>query len=118
MSSAGGWCGTAACVRSAVTSKFTEEGDFKNIPPIETMIPGFDLIGWQGFMAPKNTPRDTVMRLNAAFNEVLKDNDVRRFYASNNLLTAGGTPEDFGARIQRDLAFYGRVAKDAGIVPQ
>jgi tripartite-type tricarboxylate transporter receptor subunit TctC len=118
MSSAGAAVREGRLQAVAVTSRLKEDSDFKEIPPIEQTIPGFDLIGWQGIMVPKDTSRDTVMRLNAAFNQVLRDDDVRRFYQSNSIENAGGTPDDFAARIKHDLEFYGRIAREAKIEPQ
>ncbi|PWT91261.1 MAG: hypothetical protein C5B56_04115 [Proteobacteria bacterium] len=102
----------------AVTSTERTGGDFRDLPSISDTIPGFELVGWQGIMAPKDTPGDVVMRLNGAFNQVLAEDEVRAAFQNSNLEIAGGTPEAFGARIARDFAFYGRVAKEAKIEPQ
>lgn len=102
----------------AVTSKERTGGEFKDLPAISDTIPGFDLIGWQGIMVPKDTRREVVLRLNQAFNQVLAEDEVRAAFAANNIEIVGGTPEAFGARIARDFAFYGQVAKAARIEPQ
>ena len=102
----------------AVTSGKRTTTDFTELPPISETIPGFELVGWQGIMVPKATPREIVMRLNDAFSKVLAEDQVRTLIGAANLEVAGGTPEAFGAQVSRDLEFYGRVAKQAGIVPQ
>ncbi|HWM48437.1 MAG TPA: tripartite tricarboxylate transporter substrate binding protein [Xanthobacteraceae bacterium] len=102
----------------AITSKERNTGDFKDVPPIAETIPGFDLVGWQGIMVTRDTPRDLVLKLNAAFNKVLAEDEVKAFLRKGNLEVAGGTPEDFAAKIKHDTAFYGRVAKEAKIEPQ
>jgi len=102
----------------AITSKERNTGDFKDVPPIAETIPGFDLVGWQGIMVTRDTPRNIVLKLNAAFNKVLAEDEVKAFLRKGNLEVAGGTPEDFAAKIKHDIAFYGRVAKEAKIEPQ
>src|SRR6185295_19523912 len=59
----------------AITSKERASGDFKDVPPIGETVPGFDLVGWQGIMVPRDTPRDIVMNLNAALNKVLAEDE-------------------------------------------
>jgi tripartite-type tricarboxylate transporter receptor subunit TctC len=102
----------------ALTSKEPASGDFKGVPPLADTIPGFEIIGWQGIGVTKGTPHDIVMKLNEAFNKVLAEDEVKEFMRKGNLALVGGTPETFGARIQRDYAFYGKVAKDNKIEPQ
>ena len=79
---------------------------------------GFDLIGWQGIMLPKDSPRDVVMAINEAFNKVLEDAEVRKMFEGAGLKIEGGTPEYFAARVKRDFEFYGKVAREAKIEPQ
>jgi tripartite-type tricarboxylate transporter receptor subunit TctC len=102
----------------AITSKDRNTGDFKDVPPLAETVPGFDLVGWQGIMVPRDTPRDVVMKLNEAFNKVLAEDEVKEFIRKGNLELVGGTPEAFGAKLKHDYEFYGRVAKQAKIEPQ
>jgi tripartite-type tricarboxylate transporter receptor subunit TctC len=102
----------------AITSKNRNTGDFKDVAPIGETIPGFELVGWQGIMVPRDTPRDIVLNLNAAMNKVLAEDDVIAFTRNGNLEMTGGTPEAFAAQIKHDYEFYGRIAKEAKIEPQ
>ena len=102
----------------AITSKNRNTGDFKNVPPISETVPGFELVGWQGIMAPKDTPRDIVMNLNAALNKVLQEDELVAFTRNGYLELAGGAPERFAEQIKRDSEMYGRITKEAKIEPQ
>ena len=44
----------------------------------EAGIPGFDVSAWFGYWAPKGTPADIIVQLNAATSEALADPGVRR----------------------------------------
>lgn len=102
----------------ALTTLEPAGGDFEGVPPLANTIPGFEIVGWQGIGVPKDTPHDTVIRLNEAFNKVLAEEEVKEFIRKGNLKLEGGTPEKFGEKIKRDYAFYGKVAKDNKIEPQ
>jgi tripartite-type tricarboxylate transporter receptor subunit TctC len=102
----------------AITSTPAPGSFFKDLPLISQTVPNFDLMGWQGIMVPRETPRDVVMTINEAFNKVLEDEEVRKMFATADLKIEGGTPEYFAARVKRDYEFYGKIAKEAAIVPQ
>lgn len=102
----------------SITSAPAPGSYFADLPQISQDIAGFDLIGWQGVMVPKETPRDVVMTLNEAFNKVLEDADVRKMFESAGLKIEGGAPEYFAARVKRDYEFYGRITKEANVIPQ
>lgn len=62
----------------AVTSK-TRLGSAPDIPTVdEAGLPGFYMVIWHAFWAPKGTPRDVVAKLNGAFREALADPAVRK----------------------------------------
>ena len=117
-SSSGAWVKEGKLRALAITSKNRNTGDFKDVPPIGETIPGFELVGWQGIMVPKDTPRDIVMNLNAALNKVLQEDELIAFTRSGNLELAGGTPEAFGEKLKRDYEMYGRITQEAKIEPQ
>jgi len=65
----------------AVTSK-TRQDAAPEIPTVdEAGLPGFHTAVWHGFWLPKGTPRDVVMKLNAAIVETLADPAVRERFA-------------------------------------
>ena len=117
-SSSGAWVKEGKLRALAITSKNRNTGDFKDVPPIGETVPGFELVGWQGIMVPKDTPRDIVMNLNAALNKVLQEDEVVAFMRQGNLELAGGSPEVFADRLKRDTEMYGRITKEAKIEPQ
>jgi len=66
-------------------------------------LAGFEVIGWNGFVAPKNTPQPIVAKLNAALGAALKDADVLA-----KLRTAGYEP----AALNEPDAFAQFIAAD------
>jgi tripartite-type tricarboxylate transporter receptor subunit TctC len=85
------------------------------IPTIsESGLPGFDANNWYGLLAPANTPRAIVMRLNAEVTKVLDMPDVKEFLFNQGLDPAPGTPEKFGAYIKSEMNKWAKVVKDSG----
>lgn len=70
---------------------------------------------WMGVVAPAGTPKPVVARINAEFNRVLRLPAIRDKLAAQGIDVAGGTPEEFAARMRTDLAAYTRVIKATGI---
>jgi tripartite-type tricarboxylate transporter receptor subunit TctC len=55
-----------------VTSK-NKLANFPELPPLASELPGFEVGVWHILYAPKNTPADTVSKLQAALQAALKD---------------------------------------------
>jgi tripartite-type tricarboxylate transporter receptor subunit TctC len=70
---------------------------------------------WSGVLAPPRTPAAVVAKLNAAFNAVVKDPDVRRRLADVGVSTIGGTPEDLTALITAETARWHKVVEETGV---
>jgi tripartite-type tricarboxylate transporter receptor subunit TctC len=65
----------------AITAK-TRQDAAPEIPTVdEAGLPGFYTAVWHAFWLPKDTPRDIVMKLNAAVVETLADQTVRQRFA-------------------------------------
>ena len=89
------------------------------IPTIaEQGLPGFEVESWFGLLAPAGTPTDTIRRINAAMNEILKRPEIIAVLAKQGLYVVGGTPDHLGQLLVSDLAKWLKVIKDAGISPE
>jgi tripartite-type tricarboxylate transporter receptor subunit TctC len=83
------------------------------IPTIaEAGVPGYEVTGWYGLAAPARTPKPIIERLNVTMNRVLPE--LRERYASLGMEIAGGTPEEFGAHLRKEMEKWSRVVKLSG----
>ena len=91
-------------------------------PDIPTMeeagVAGFEVINWQGVVAPRGTPAEIVRRLNAEINKTLAMAEVRERILSQGNEIGGGTPEEFGGLIRAEHAKWGKLVRDANIRPE
>jgi len=87
-----------------------------DVPTIdESGLPGFEVIGWWGMLAPSKTPRSVVVLLNREVRAVLEVPEVKRNLVEQGMDPAGGTPEQFGALIRADMDKWGDVGKRLGV---
>ena len=81
----------------------------------ESGIPGFEVIGWNGFLAPSATPRAVVTKLNAEFSRALRQTDVpQRLAAVGYEPAAENTPEEFLAYMKAEVAKWTKVVRESG----
>src|SRR6266545_4428614 len=74
-----------------------------DVPTLEESgLPGFEVIGWWGMLAPVKTPRPVVSLLNREIRAVLDVAEVRRNLIGQGMDPAGGTPEEFAALIKAE----------------
>jgi tripartite-type tricarboxylate transporter receptor subunit TctC len=84
----------------------------------EAGLPGYETSTWGGVLAPANTPKDVVAKLNAEFNKALADPDVKKKLNDAGIEIAGGTPQQFADFIVAEQKKWAKVAKDANIQPE
>ncbi len=98
-------------VASAARAKGTPE-----IPTFaEAGLPDFEAGSWYGVFAPAGTPRAVIAKLNSEIVNMLKSPDVQQRLAMEGADPIGNSPAEFSAQVQRDIAKWGKVARESGI---
>ncbi|MEQ1772881.1 MAG: tripartite tricarboxylate transporter substrate binding protein [Burkholderiales bacterium] len=87
------------------------------VAPIADTVPGFELIGWYGVLAPKDTPRALIQRINQDLAKVLAIPDVQEKMIAVGAEAVHTTPDDYGAFLRRETERWAKVLKGAGIKP-
>jgi tripartite-type tricarboxylate transporter receptor subunit TctC len=99
----------------AVTTQ-KRAAELPQVPTLaESGVRAFDASGITGVLAPANTPRAIIDRLNAAALKVLALPATKERFASFGAVAIPGTPEAFAAFIKEDFAKWSKVVKDANI---
>jgi tripartite-type tricarboxylate transporter receptor subunit TctC len=87
-----------------------------DLPTIaEQGVSGYEVLTFNGIVAPKATPAAIIGRLNAALNEGLKTQQIQDTITKLGATPNPGTPEEFGAFIARELEKWTTVGKNANI---
>jgi tripartite-type tricarboxylate transporter receptor subunit TctC len=87
----------------------------------EAGMPGFYIAVWHALWLPKDTPKDIVMRLNAAVRETLADPAVRQRLVELGQdipPTDQQTPEALYAYHKAEIEKWWPIIKAAGIKPE
>lgn len=86
------------------------------VPTIaEQGMPGFDVSGWYGVLAPAGLPSDILSRLNAEVNRGMRDPAVIKRLAGEGVDAVTSTPDEFAARVRSEIDKWGKVVRKAGI---
>jgi len=83
----------------------------------EAGMPALQVINWYAVVAPANTPKEIVARLNREVVRALNSPDVRDRLANGGLAAKASTPEELGNTIKGDYERLGKALRDAGIKP-
>jgi tripartite-type tricarboxylate transporter receptor subunit TctC len=76
---------------------------FPDVPAAAEVLPGYDFASWGGVFAPAGTPRDIVMKLNAAIGAALETPDIAKRFGDMGLVPKHSTPEAFGQFLKAEI---------------
>jgi tripartite-type tricarboxylate transporter receptor subunit TctC len=86
---------------------------------VEAGLTGFQSSStYQGMWGPPGLPAAIVQRLNSEVNRLLQTPDLREQFAKIGVEPVGGTPEEFAATVQRDIARWSEIIRRGNIKPQ
>jgi tripartite-type tricarboxylate transporter receptor subunit TctC len=98
----------------AVTSPKRAPG-LDNIPTVaESGLPGFEVLGWYGVLAPAKLPKPILTRLHTEFVKIIKQPEVQQRILSEGAEPVGSGPEEFRKFMLADLAKWEKVVKQSG----
>ncbi len=104
-------------IRALAVSTAKRSKAMPDLPTLdEAGAPGFEVSGWYGVAAPAATPRDIILKINAAIVRVLRLPDIVERFARDGVETVGTTPEEFRAHLASEIAKWKRVAASAGLL--
>ena len=87
-----------------------------DVPTVnESGLKGYDTILWHGLVGPRNLPRPILDRVNGDLNKILQQKEMADKLAGDGVTAAGGTPEQLGTLIKRDIDVWRRVVQKAGV---
>jgi tripartite-type tricarboxylate transporter receptor subunit TctC len=87
-----------------------------DVPTVnESGVKGYDVVLWHGLIGPKGLPRPIVDRINAEATKALQVKETAAQLQNDGVAPAGGTPEQFGAQIKKEIGLWRKVATDAGV---
>jgi tripartite-type tricarboxylate transporter receptor subunit TctC len=86
-------------------------------PTLAETLPGLEMGGFVGVLAPAGTPGPVVERLNAEFNRLLRQDSARDAFRRLGSEPAPATLEEFAALLHADIARRREDVRLAGMLP-
>jgi tripartite-type tricarboxylate transporter receptor subunit TctC len=110
----------AGTIKLLAVSTAKRSGFAPDVPTVAEAsgVADFDIALWQGFFAPRGTPKEVVVRLHAEINKALQLPEVK-----SKLLEAGAevnaiSSDEFAAFAKAESAKFLRIIKDANLKPE
>jgi tripartite-type tricarboxylate transporter receptor subunit TctC len=86
-----------------------------DVPTIAEALPGFEAVAWYGIVAPPQTPKDIVDKINADVNEALRQPELQARLKTLSAEVFGGSVEKTSKYLKEEVARWGAVIKAAKI---
>jgi tripartite-type tricarboxylate transporter receptor subunit TctC len=90
-----------------------------SIPDVPTVaesgVAGFETGSWQGVLAPPNTPRPIVTKINADIIKLLEDAEMKDKLLAQGALVRTQTPDQMATFIRNETQRWGKVVKESGV---
>jgi tripartite-type tricarboxylate transporter receptor subunit TctC len=98
----------------AVTSS-TRSVAAPDLPTVaESGLPGYEVIAWNGLLAPAGTPKEVIAKLNSEIKKILDQPEIRDRFEGQGFSAESTPPESFAAFLQAEVAKWAKVVKDSG----
>ena len=97
----------------AVTTK-ERIAKLPDVPAVAEVLPGFEIVLWNGIFVPTGTPKEIVQKLSNAVQTVLQDPAVLKKLAEQGSTPLKSNPDDFKKVIDAEIVKWGDLIKMAG----
>jgi tripartite-type tricarboxylate transporter receptor subunit TctC len=104
-------------VRALAVTTAVRSDVLPDVPTVGEFVPGYEASGWNGIVAPRNTPIEIIQKLNTEINAGLADPGIRAKLTDLGGIVLAGSAADFGKLIADEIGKWGKVIKFAGIKP-
>ncbi|MGZ5256280.1 MAG: Bug family tripartite tricarboxylate transporter substrate binding protein [Burkholderiales bacterium] len=95
----------------AVTSKERVQ-QLPDVPAAAETLPGFENIGWFGFMVPAGTPKVIISKLYQDTARVLNAPDIRTRFAQIGMVPVGNEPDVFARAIKEESIRWAKIVRE------
>ncbi len=86
------------------------------VPAIAETLPGFENLGWFGFMAPAGTPREIIDKVHRDTTKALEAADVKSRFEGLGMAPVGNTPMEFAKAIREESERWAKIVRERKLV--
>jgi tripartite-type tricarboxylate transporter receptor subunit TctC len=114
--------GSAGLVKDGRLRAYAVTEKSAALPDVPTFadggVPGFDAVFWYGYVAPPNTPRPIVERIQREVAKFVTSPTGQADLASKDIRPVASTPDAFAQTIASDVATFRDLANKIGLKPE
>ncbi len=85
-----------------------------DIPAMNEVVPGFEVVGWFGILAPAGLPKPILAKLHGEIVKALQVPEVRDRILNDGAEPVGSSPEEFRQFLIADMAKWIKLVKESG----
>lgn len=101
-------------LRPLGVTTLTRSPRIPDVPAIAEVLPGYEIVLWNGVFVPAGTPPDVVNKLSNAIQTVLKDPAISKKLADQGSTPVGNSPEAFKKIIDAEIPKWNNLIKMSG----
>jgi tripartite-type tricarboxylate transporter receptor subunit TctC len=103
-------------LRGVAVTSLKRSGALPGVPTVaESGLPGYEMVAWQGLLAPKGIQPALLQRIYGETAAVLQQPEVRKQLAMEGGEAVGDTPEQFAKWLRAEIAKWTKIVREAGI---
>ena len=95
----------------AVTSR-ERARQLPDVPAAAETLPGFENLGWFGFMAPAGTPRPVIEKIHQDTARALQSPDIRARFEQLGMVPVGNAPAVFARAIKEESSRWAKIIRE------
>jgi tripartite-type tricarboxylate transporter receptor subunit TctC len=103
-------------VKALAVTSLQRIPELPDVPTIaESLSSEFEVVSWQGLVAPAKTPKLIVEKLNGEFQRALGDPEVRQRLIAQTAVPIGSTVEEYRTYLRKETTMWKKLIEEADI---
>lgn len=102
-------------LRALGVTSAAEWPSLPGVPPVASVLPGFEVRSWLGLAAPAGLPADIVQRLTTEIHRALREPDLQQALASAGSAATPSTPDEMRTMVSSEITRWRGVINQVGI---
>ncbi len=103
-------------LRVVGVTTLTRQARLPDVPTLtESGAPGYEYVGWTGFLAPAKTPPAIIDKLNSDMVKTARAEDVMKKLGDGDIEFFGSTPDYLRKHIAAEITRWSKVVDESGI---
>ena len=82
------------------------------VPAVAETLPGFENLGWFGFLVPAGTPKEVIDKIYRDTGKALEAADIKSRFEGLGMAPVGNSPADFTKYVREETERWGKIVRE------